>query len=289
MGGSFALFFDCSFIRSQHVSFNSCFSNLNLISLSLRTTLLRQYSRVIALDMMGNELWISDTLEGIPAGSPQVSSDGSYVFLTHNVMDQSLGYFTILDATSAGVVWYSEPAMTEGNSTVAFGPVGIYHTPAEGNYDPIGGEGGMGAVSEGENNMNDFLMWCNQPKPADAAIQNGVMYGFQFPRDFDGNVTDVSYFQLGQEEVDFQSTTPPVITNSGFSAYWSVTRSSSRAWADKRFSRARTGAAGFTRNTAFPGQSIFATPALSNNGSDPFVFFGTASTEFVRKFCFGSL
>eukprot|EP00529_Nitzschia_sp_RCC80_P024944 CAMPEP_0113481652 /NCGR_PEP_ID=MMETSP0014_2-20120614/22518_1 /TAXON_ID=2857 /ORGANISM="Nitzschia sp." /LENGTH=538 /DNA_ID=CAMNT_0000375153 /DNA_START=114 /DNA_END=1730 /DNA_ORIENTATION=- /assembly_acc=CAM_ASM_000159 len=235
-------------------------------------------TRVIAADFAGNEIWVSESLEGIPAGSPQVSTDGSLVFLTHNAMDQGLGYFTILDATMGGAVWYSEPSMTD----FAFGPPGIYHTPVEGNYDPIGGESGMGAVSEGEFNTNDIVMWGNQPKPTDTSIANGFMYAFQLPREFDGNVTSVSYFQMGTFERDFMTNTPPVITNDGLSAYWSVTRSSARCWATKRFSRARTGAAGFTRNDDFAGTPIFSTPALSNPGDQPTVFFGTAANEFVR-------
>lgn len=219
-------------------------------------------------------------MDGAPAGSPQVSSDGGLVFLTHNAGDPLIGFFTILDAASSGAVWYSEASTNQ----LAFGPPGIFHTPQEGNYDPIGGQAGAGAVSEGEFNTNDFVMWCNQPKPTDVAIGNGFLYGFQLPRDFDGgNISDVSYFQLGTIEQDFQSNTAPVITNAGLSAYWSVTRSSSRAWASKRFSRARTGAAGFTRNVEFAGTPIFSSPAVSNSGAQPTVFFGTASTEFVRK------
>jgi hypothetical protein len=98
------------------------------------------------LDFSGAELWISDPLEGVPSGEPLISSDGNYVFVVHNANDLTNGYFTILDAKATGLVFYSEPSGGDGNSTVAFGPPGIYHTPIQGNYDPI--EGGM--VSEGD-------------------------------------------------------------------------------------------------------------------------------------------
>ena len=228
--------------------------------------------------MDGVELWISEALDGIAQGEPVISSDGAYVFLTHNAADGSAGYFTILDAS--GTTFYTDSVVG-----VNFAPPGIFHNPVEGNYDPIVAGS---PVSEGENNNNDFIMWSQTPKPTDTSIENGFIYGFQFPRDFDGtitaegNSTDVAFFELGESAIDFQSTTAPVITNGGLSAYWGVTRSGFRVWADKRFTRARTAAAGFTRNTDFQGTATFAQPALSNDGPEPVMFGGTASPEFVR-------
>jgi hypothetical protein len=237
-------------------------------------------SRVIALDMGGNQIWASDSLDGIPQGDPLISSDGGYVFLTHNEFDSeagiSTGHFTILEGNTTGMVFYTDAT----DDDRAFGPPGIFHSPVEGNYDPIVSGS---PVSEGENNSNDFIMWSQTPKPSDTAISNGFMYGFQFPRTFDGsNSTGIGFFELGELEVDFQSTTPPVITNEGLSAYWGVTRSSYRGWNNKRFSRARDNAVGFERNVDFAGEAVFAAPALSNDGPDPIIFGGSASTEFVR-------
>jgi hypothetical protein len=224
--------------------------------------------------MDGNELWVSDSLDGTPSGNPVISSDGSWVFLTHNAMDGTTGYFTVLDANNTGAVFYSEPS-----PDTAFGPPGIFHSPVEGNYDSYDGS----AVSAGTNNVNDMLMWSQTPKPTDANIQNGFMYGFQFPRDFDAtNSSSIGFWELGNFERDFQSITAPVITNQGLSAYWSVSRSAFQAWTGKEFSRARSWAAGFTRSTEFAGQPVYATPALSNDGADPILFCGTASPEFVR-------
>jgi hypothetical protein len=228
--------------------------------------------------MDGNELWVSDALSGIPQGDPLISSDGGFIFLTHNEFDPDTtvgtGYFTIL-RNSTGMIFSSEPS----DEDLAFGPPGIFHMPIAGNYDPIVPDA---PVSEGENNMNDFLMWSQTPKPSDASIDTGVLFGFQFPRTFTGNASDIGYFQLGEIEQDFQSTTPPVITNEGLSAYWGVTRSQYVGWNDKRFTRGRSVATGFERNEDFAGTAVFAAPSLSNDGPDPIIFGGTASNQFVR-------
>jgi len=236
-------------------------------------------TRVIALDMDGNEIWISDELEGIAAGNPAVSSDGMYVFLTHNADSLTNGYFTILDGES-GAVFYGGSSGEAGDSpTKRYGPVGIYHSPEQGNYDPIVSGS---PVSEGDFNTNDMVMWSQTPKPTDITIENGFLYAFQFPRDFVGNVSELSYFQMGNFERDFQSLTAPVMTNKGLSAYWGVSRGGFRGWTPKRFSRARSVSIGFSRNTDFPGQPVWAQPALSNDGPEPTIFGGTAAREFVR-------
>lgn len=236
-------------------------------------------SRVIALDMSGNEIWVSDDLEGVAAGSPQVSSDGMYVYLTHNADDLTNGYFTILDGTT-GLVFYGGSSGEAGDvPTKRYGPLGIFHTPEQGNYDPIT----SGApISEGDFNQNDMLMWSQTPKPTDVSIENGFLYGFQFPRDFAGNASEISYFQMGSFERDFQSLTAPVMTNSGLSAYWGVSRGGFRGWIPKRFSRARTVSIGFSRNVDFAGQPVWAQPALSDDGPEPTIFGGTSAREFVR-------
>ena len=229
--------------------------------------------------MEGNEVWVSDDLEGVATGCPQVSTDGAYVYLTHNADDLSNGYFTILDGTT-GTVFYGGSSGEAGDDpTNAYRPIGIFHSPQEGNYDPITSGS---PVSEGEFNTNDMLMWSQTPKPTDAAISNGNLYAFQFPRDFIGNASDVSYFQMGNFERDFQALTAPVMTNNGMSAYWAVSRSGFRGWTPKRFSRARTVTVGFSRNDDFPGQPVWAPPALSNDGPEPTIFGGSAAKEFVR-------
>lgn len=229
--------------------------------------------------MDGKEVWISDDLEGVAAGNPAISSDGSHVFLTHNADNLSNGFFTILDGETGSIVYEGSSGQAGDEPTKKYGPVGIYHTPVAGNYDPIISGS---RVSEGEFNTNDFLMWSQSPKPTDATIPDGFLYAFQFPRDFAGNYSDIGYWQLGNFERDFQADTPPVITNGGLSAYWGVSRSSFRGWIPKRFSRARDVMAGFTRNPNFAGTPVFAPPALSNDGPEPTLFGGSAAREFVK-------
>lgn len=236
-------------------------------------------SRVIALDMTGAEVWISDDLEGVVAGNPQVSSDGSYVFLTHNADELTNGYFTVLDGETGSIFYGGSSGEAGDIPTKRYGPLGISHTPVQGNYDPVT----SGApVSEGDFNTNDFLMWSQSPKPTDAAIENGFLYGFQFPRDFAGNASEITYFQMGSFERDFQAVTPPVMTNGGLSAYWGVSRGGFRGWIPKRFSRARDVSIGFSRNSDFAGQPVWAQPALSNDGPEPTIFGGTAAREFIK-------
>lgn len=237
-------------------------------------------SRIHALDIGGNLLWVSEDLEGVASGDPVVSSDGMYVFLTHNGDNKSNGYFTILDGSS-GMVFYSASSEDLGyDPTGAYGPIGIFHNPEEGNYDPVETPGAT--ISEGDFNTNDMLMWAQTPKPTDTSIPNGYVFGFQFPRDFTGNATDIAYFQMGNFERDFQTIAPPVMTNKGLSGYWGVSRSGFRGWTPKRFSRARSATIGFARNEDFPGQPIWAAPALSNDGPEPYIFGGSAARQFVR-------
>jgi hypothetical protein len=213
-------------------------------------------------------------MPGIPAGSPVVSNDGEYVFLTHNANFESVGYFSTLWAGPGnGTLFYSR-----SNETSAFGAVGIFHNPSEGYYD---GDNGL-------NNRNDMIMWCQQPKPDDQSIGAGAMFGFQFPVGFTGDAADFEYFQLGDEPRDFQSGRPPVMANEGRSAYWAISRSAFWAWVGEgtngrgKFNRGPTGNVGFTRNDAFAGQAPFATPALSSDSAAPFVFGGSAHLEFIR-------
>mmetsp|Transcript_39729 Transcript_39729/g.95869 ORF Transcript_39729/g.95869 Transcript_39729/m.95869 type:complete len:535 (+) Transcript_39729:175-1779(+) len=263
-------------------------------------------SRVVALDWTtGQELWISELLDGVAQGDPLISTDGRYVFLVHNTARETQGFFTILSThetpghqTQPGKSLYSEFTGTVGEDSVAFGPPALYRKPTRGNYDPYdGGDNGDPAKSQGDNNSNDFIMWGQTPKPADYAsneVQDGCMYGFQFPRGFNStdvnaataalNNYEVTIFQLGRQIRDFQVTTPPVMTNDGQIAYWGVARSGFRGWTNRKFSRVRNAVDGFARNSDFPGQPVFATPAVSHgsDSSQPVVFGGTSSNEFVR-------
>mmetsp|Transcript_12023 Transcript_12023/g.18960 ORF Transcript_12023/g.18960 Transcript_12023/m.18960 type:complete len:558 (+) Transcript_12023:90-1763(+) len=230
-------------------------------------------TRVIALDMAGNELWISSDLEGTAAGSPVVSNDGHYVFLTHNAVSKSIGYFTALWAASNGTTFYSA-----SDEDAPFAPPGIFHNPAEGFYD---GSNGVG-------NRNDVIMWANAVKPDATEIGTGSTFVFQFPVGFADTSDGVGFLVLGDVERDFLGETAPVITNEGRSAYYAVSRSGFVCWIGEQglpreyFSRGPAATLGFTRNSGFRGQPVFASPALSSDTAQPAVFGGTASTEFIR-------
>jgi hypothetical protein len=214
-------------------------------------------SFVVALSMLGEELWVSPMLEGVASGTPLASGDGNYVFLTRNV--------------GGGELFFTQ----QNNDQAPFAPPGIYHSPAEGYYDG------------GELNTNDILVWSVRPKPDDEAVGTGMTFVFQFPITFSGKATGLAYTILGTEARDFQAIQKPVFTNEGRSMYWGNSRSQFRCWVGQegqsryRFSRAPTSIASFTRGS--PARiSVPAPLAVTNNKTSILLFGGSASREFVR-------
>jgi hypothetical protein len=113
------------------------------------------HRRVISLDMAGIALWVSEPLDGIAMGSPVISDDGNFVFLTHNAEVNTIGFFSSLWVPGGGSVFLSQ-----SNATSPFAPLGIYHSPIQGNYD---GDEGIG-------NTNDMIMWSQAPHPSDETV-----------------------------------------------------------------------------------------------------------------------
>lgn len=225
--------------------------------------------RVVALGMTGTELWVSPSLMGLSPGSPTVSGDGDYVFLTHNTIGGTVGHFSILDGETGDLFF------TQTFDSAPFAPLGIFLNPAEGYYDG------------GQNNRNDILVWSVQPKPNDTAVGPGVMFAFQMPIGFNGDKTELGYTRLGDDVKDFQAIQKPVLADEGRSLFWGTSRSQFRGWVGQqgvdrfRFDRARTAYVAFTRG--FPAmQAVYATPAISNNPETRMLFCGTATTEFVK-------
>lgn len=219
--------------------------------------------------MEGEELWVSDLFEGISAGTPVVSGNGEYVFVTHNSDQGTVGHFSILDGLSGSLF------LSQENEDAPFAPPGIHHAPEEGYYEG------------GENNRNDILVWSVQPKPDDDVVGSGGQFAFQFPIGFAGVPDGIGYIQLGNDNRDFQTIQKPVFTNGGRSLYWGTTRSQFRCWIGEegknryRFNRPRTATLGFSRGKP-PSQSVYAPLALTNSQEELFLFGGTASTEFVK-------
>lgn len=218
--------------------------------------------------MHGEELWVSTPLNGVNSGSPVVSLDGKFVFLTHNNASQSIGHFTILDG-STGAKYHSE-----SNLLSPFAPIGIHHAPAEGYYDG------------GQDNRNDILVWSARPMPNETSVSPGAMFGFQFPIGFSGQ-EDVGAFRLGEGDRDFRAIARPVFGNDGRSLYVGTTRSMYRCWVGEvganrhRFSRAKTASIGFSRGNP-ASQAVWAPLALFQEKEELYLFGGTAANEFIR-------
>jgi len=260
------------------------------------------FTRVISLGLDGTLKWVSTPLEGAAAGSPLASFDGRYVFLTHNSNVNSVGHFSALDTLDASFLNPVFPLYSEFNKTNPFSPPGIHHNPAEGFYDG------------GQMNTNDIVVWAHAPNPLERRVGNGMTFVFQLPlgyaapnqqasiarqADQDDGVTDLTeqnqsdmsrkifWIILGANVKDWQSVSAPVLTNQGRSIYWSVTRSQFRAWVGQagtnvaRFNRGRTSSPEFERGSPRYAPSPN-TPALSSSTTEPMIFAGTASEEFVK-------
>lgn len=131
--------------------------------------------------------------------------------MTYNV-DESVGYFSILDTND---LVDDEPLgakHTQSNDTSPFSPIGVAHKPAEGYYD--GGEG----------NTNDLFVWAFDTKGTATSAGDGQMFAYQMPTspDLDGTFS-MEYFLLGNTNT-FQASLAPEFTNFGRSMYWAVSR-----------------------------------------------------------------
>lgn len=227
------------------------------------------FSRCIAITTTGELLFESTPLVGVQAGTPQTTSDGRYILLTHNV-NQEVGHFSVLD-TSAASGTAIDVVYTYVNATSPFSPIGAYHQPAEGYYD--GGEG----------NTNDMFVWSFATARNASTVGVGQIFGFQLPMD---STAAMAAFPLGEVR-DHQASTPPVLTNSGRSLYWAVTRAEQRCWVGSafrsmyRFNRGRTSTATFARGDP-AWISSRAPPSLSSDPVSPFVYGPGAAAELFR-------
>jgi len=91
-----------------------------VVDLPPRNSVHDEKSRIIAVDHKGNLLW-SRQLSGVAVGTPQISQNGRYVYLTHNLSHEQVGRFTALDANNDGVIIFSE-----GNVNIRpYGPMTV--------------------------------------------------------------------------------------------------------------------------------------------------------------------
>lgn len=213
--------------------------------------------------------WSSVILDGGCSGTPVISSDGAYVFVTHNF--NTTGTFTILNANDGKFFWDHE------DSTQPLSPPGIYHNPLFGNYD--GGEG----------NTNDIVVFANKPFDGEDGVGNAGMYGFQFPIAFTGSSSGLSVITLRElaGAAAWQAITPPTITDGGRRMYWGVSRSQIRGWPwlDNRdtFDRSSPESLGFARaDRPLPkSQPIYAKVATTKDVDNEIIFTGSAKNLFT--------
>lgn len=218
--------------------------------------------RVHALNMDGSPFWVSKNLAGACSGTPVVSFNENYVFLTHSE-DQS-GTFTVLEAAD-GNTFYQE-----SDTDLPLSPPGIFHNPIKGNYR--GGEG----------NRNDILVWANKPSK-ESVNDNAASYAFQFPIGFtDSDNGDLGVVTLlNSTDLRWEATAPPLITDGGTSMYWGVSRSSVLAWPDRSFDVSPGG-----NNIGFPrgkpaSLPVIAEIAETNSVNSPTILFsGGAGLSF---------
>jgi len=213
--------------------------------------------------------WSSVILDGGCSGTPVISSDGAYVFVTHNF--NTTGFFTILNGDDGTIFWEHE------DSTQPLSPPGIYHNPIFGNYG-----GGAG-------NTNDIVVFANKPFDGESGVGNAGMYGFQFPIAFTGSKDGLSVITLRELDGDaaWQAITPPTITDGGRRMYWGVSRSQIRGWPwlDDRdtFDRSAPESLGFARaDRPLPkSQPIYAKVATTKDVDNEIIFTGSAKNLFT--------
>lgn len=225
--------------------------------------------------MDGTKLYESQQLEGRQSGSPVVSSDGNWIYLTHNSERNTVGHFTILTPQDDAL----QVVVSRNNETLPFAPPGIFHNPVEGFFEsPVDGTG----------NTNDIVLWSAAPVESGSTVEDGFTFGFQLALDYAGETADLDYMVLGDSR-SFRTITAPLITNGGRSAYWPASRSSYFGFLGQAnlkrayFNRKPNLKVEYTLNDDWRGQPCFALPAESvGDDGNTTIFFGTASEEFVR-------
>jgi hypothetical protein len=206
--------------------------------------------------------FVSPSLEGSCSGTPVLSGDDAYVFLTHN--DITSGTFTVLDA-SDGTVFYQE-----ADGAQLLSPPGIYFNPLGGNY------------ASGAGNTNDLVVFGNRPALSATSVASSGLstFAFQFPLGFQGTSTGLGVVRL-LNNTDFESTTPPLIVNSGKSMFWGVSRSKINAWTAKSFDNDVGGnSIGFGRGDP-ASRPVIAELAIGADTVTPTLYVGTAGNEFA--------
>lgn len=171
--------------------------------------------------------WKSEKLEGKVSGTPVISSNGKFTFVTHNTQDG--GYFTIL-SNENGMILFQESAESVYSSNEYYGPIGISRNPQQSleRFD--------------KNNTNDILVWGPYALENEDLANGGSMFGFQVPKKYSGgkNTSLFMTTRLNFATWNFATWTtksPPALSSIGDAMYFSILSDENFAilgWADGR-------------------------------------------------------
>jgi hypothetical protein len=219
---------------------------------------------VVALSPSGDLLWTSGALSGACQGTPYVSSDGDYVFVTHNSDFSSVGHLSVLMNDNDGAVLFDTTDPVGPFSRPAF-----YRMPIEGNH------------GAGKGNNQDILVWSYAPTPNATTAQTGSTFAFQLPFNYVADLgPDLLTVTTLLATVGWRSTHPPRIAAGGFQMFWPVSRGQFRSWVNTRFNAVSTGSAAFDRgNPSFLAPP--STPAVDNEMTPTILCGGGAGPQFV--------
>jgi hypothetical protein len=204
---------------------------------------------------------------GVAAGTPVATADGKYLLITSNSNNFTTGNFNVFDKASPTAPIYSVSDPIE-----IYSPIGYYHKPAQGYF------------TGGFDNTNDVFIWMYD-NGGDATVSGGSIWAFQFP--VDGTTTNLNITLVGPTDRQFQSPNPPVLTNSGLSMYWAVSKNEQRCWVDGavnmgRYAFDKAGIKVYFPRGSPPSASAKAPPSLSDAGPQPIVYGPTADSQIFR-------
>lgn len=184
-------------------------------------------SRVHAISHPNNDLlWTSPPLPGVVSGTPVVTSDGRYVYLTRNTdsfLAMPEGHFTVLNADD-GTVHYTESATANhANDTMPYGPLTIVHDPAGGHYQG------------GEFNRQDLAIWHTSSDGGEAKF--GHTRIFQLPPYYNPDaLVPPSLSTERMDDKQWSVSTKPTLTGDGTKGFFGATRGELKGWVARKYS-----------------------------------------------------
>eukprot|EP00521_Asterionellopsis_glacialis_P017575 CAMPEP_0195295390 /NCGR_PEP_ID=MMETSP0707-20130614/17297_1 /TAXON_ID=33640 /ORGANISM="Asterionellopsis glacialis, Strain CCMP134" /LENGTH=443 /DNA_ID=CAMNT_0040356617 /DNA_START=65 /DNA_END=1393 /DNA_ORIENTATION=- len=227
-------------------------------------------SRVVAVSHPEGTLsWISTSLDGVAAGTPQITNDGKFVFLTHNSQAETVGHFTGLIYDTPHVL------LSYIDITNPFAGPAVFHNPMEGYY------------RDGDDNTNDIFLWAHSHNQQDETVGEGATFAFQIPVGYNLGDPGLKDAVVYLDSRGWQTNSPPAIGNKGRTCFYSVSRNEFRGWIGDdndtigKFHKKANADLKQTPNAASPLERFsppLNTPVLGKNES--MVFAGRATNKF---------